>query len=288
MEFDSSSVALVTFHFNPAKFVRQRETYYEWAPTLGYPVNCYELVIGDDEPEIEGSVVLRGTLDHALWQKERMINLAVEQLPESVEFIACLDHDLVFKNPAWLRIGVQMMRDGFDAVQLFAHIKYEDPSGNCMHMVEGAVSVLSKGKQPSRAPGGAWMIKREWLRHAGGIHDRNIVGGGDAVWFSGITRTDSNFLKRHPPKLRDHCERWIEQLPPCRVGFVWGHVRHLWHGDRRNRQYQDRYDALVQHDFDPTEHIRTDDNGLLAWTEKAPPELKAAVARYFFNRREDG
>lgn len=44
-------VSLVTFHFNPMRYHRLRETYYEWLPTLGPLVEslrCYELVFDDD------------------------------------------------------------------------------------------------------------------------------------------------------------------------------------------------------------------------------------------------
>jgi hypothetical protein len=82
-----SDFALITTHFNPQRFRRLRETYYQWRPTIEVPVICYEMVLGDAEPEIDGSVVIRGDENNLLWQKERLINLAIERLPISVALV---------------------------------------------------------------------------------------------------------------------------------------------------------------------------------------------------------
>jgi hypothetical protein len=73
----------------------------------------------------------------------------------------------------------------------------------------------------------------------------------------------------------------------AKVGYVPGAVRHLWHGDRANRQYLSRDEILCRHGFDPATHLRISENGLLELSN-APDGLADEIARYFADRRDDG
>jgi hypothetical protein len=73
----------------------------------------------------------------------------------------------------------------------------------------------------------------------------------------------------------------------AKAGYVPGAVRHLWHGDRANRQYLSRDEILCRHDFDPAAHLRIGENGLLELSN-APGGLADEIARYFADRRDDG
>jgi hypothetical protein len=73
----------------------------------------------------------------------------------------------------------------------------------------------------------------------------------------------------------------------CRWGYVRGEARHIWHGDRANRQYLSRDEILIRHDFDPAAHLQIAENGLLELSN-APAGLADEIARYFADRRDDG
>ena len=73
-----------------------------------------------------------------------------------------------------------------------------------------------------------------------------------------------------------------------RVDYVPGTIRHLWHGDRNDRQYVSRDAILCDFDVDPTRDLMIAENGLLAWTSAAPAGLRRAVNDYFAARRENG
>lgn len=278
--------AIITTHFNPWGRQRLRDTYTEWAERLGFPHVCYELAFG--EPEIPGAVVVRGSWENVLWQKERLINLAVAQLPPEVEFVAWVDHDLVFANPHWLDIGVDLVRRGVNAVQLFDSVHFLDPAGKVIRCNRGSVAALrTSGDVGNSSPGGAWIASRAWLDSIGGIYDRNVCGGGDATFLHAVTGCETSYLARQTQKLRSDCVAYAAGISAT-AGFVPGVVRHLWHGDRVNRQYHSRDAILADYDFDPHAHLVINPDGILELTPAAPAGLRSAIAAYFRARRDDG
>jgi hypothetical protein len=277
--------AIVTFHFNQAKRQRLRDTFTEWAATIGHPFQCWELAF--DEPEIPGSIAIRGDSTNVLWQKERLINLAVSQLPPEVDYVAWIDHDLIFDNPHWLDIGIDMIRRGVDVVQLFSEVAYQERDGSVSRRRRGSVAAWQTTWEiGDSAPGGAWVASRTWLDSIGGLYEHNICGGGDATFFHAVTKCKTNYVDRQAPKLRDDCLAYAARVT-AKVGYVPGSVRHLWHGDRANRQYLSRDEILSRHDFDPASHLRIGESGLLELSN-APGVLAEEIAQYFADRRDDG
>jgi hypothetical protein len=280
--------ALITTHFNPQRYRRLKETYYQWRPTIKAPVICYEMVLGGAAPEIDGSVVIRGSHKNLLWQKERLINLAIEQLPDHVRYVGWLDHDMMFENSNWLAESIDKLRSGADAVQPFDRINYLDLCSRVIFTQSGAVANHLQGKTHQSCPGAAWLATRKFLREIGGLYDRNAVDGGDNVWFSGLTGHKKHFLQRQPAAVQRDERRWMESIIKPRVGYVPGTIQHLWHGDRKNRQYVSRDPILCEFNVDPASHLTIESNGLLAWTPAAPAGLRNAVRDYFAARCEDG
>lgn len=265
--------AIITPHFNPSGFNRLDETLREWLPTMP-----------------PGVIVERGdgTALNAMWQKERLINRAIGRLPAGVRYVVWCDHDLVFERADWLVQACQMIDSGHHAVQPFDTIKYLDRNGQSERTARGAASVTLQGGSPSTGPGGCWVASREWLDSIGGIYDRAVVGGGDAVWFEGVAKRWTRYRERQGKPASDHAQEWIDSIGAVRMGFVAGVVRHLWHGDFSNRQYVSRDAILKRWEFAPGRHVEIDSSGLLAWAEAAPQGLRDDVADYFDGRREDG
>jgi hypothetical protein len=277
--------AIVTFHYNPARRQRLRDTYTEWAATIGHPFECWELAF--DEPEIPGSIAIRGDAGNVLWQKERLINLAISQLPAEVEYVAWIDHDLIFDNPAWLDIAIDMIRRGVDVVQLFSEVAYQDREGSVSQRRRGSIAGWqATGTIGDTAPGGAWMASRAWLDSIGGLYENNICVGGDATFLHAVTKCKTNYVDRQAPKLRDDCLAYAARVT-AKVGYVPGAVRHLWHGDRANRQYLSRDEILSRHGFDPAVQLCIGESGLLELANE-PDGLAGEIARYFADRRDDG
>ena len=93
----------ITSYFNPAGYRRRLETYRQFRERLAVPLATVELSFtgrfelgpGDADAllQIHGGDVM--------WQKERLLNLALRLLPESCDQIAWLDCDVVFTNGDW-------------------------------------------------------------------------------------------------------------------------------------------------------------------------------------------
>ena len=107
------------------------------------------------------------------------------------------------------------------------------------------------------------------------------------MFFGGITRSRTSFLDRQPIGVQDDARRWMGGVGECRWGYVRGEARHIWHGERANRQYLSRDEILCRHDFDPAAHLRIGENGLLELSNE-PAGLADEIARYFEDRRDDG
>lgn len=129
----NSDCLFVTTHFNPCHWKRQKETYAEFYEKLPAYVQsnliCYEAVLPGDRPEIEGSTVITAYPDSAfLWQKEAILNYALEQCPKSVDYFFWLDHDIVFDTSNWYTRAAEMIyRKKACAVQLFNKVDYQRP-----------------------------------------------------------------------------------------------------------------------------------------------------------------
>lgn len=284
----ATATAIITTHFNPARFRSLAATWSAWLPTVGHPVQTIEALTHLDDPELPGSIRLVGSTRSILWQKEALINWALSRLPDSVRYVAWLDHDLVFDRPDWLAQAAARINGGADAVQLFDRIRYLERDGTTLYELPGAAAVLASGGRPNSAPGGAWMASRRWLDSIGGLYASHVVGGGDATFFVAVTKCDDGHTQRQTPRLRDHSLDYINRIGSPRWDYVPGQVTHLWHGDASHRQYITRDDILRRHDFDPLRHIATNPiTGLLEWTSAAPPALITEVRDYFTNRRED-
>ena len=287
--FPNSSVMVITCHWNPLKFKRLRETYLEWRPTIKFPLQCIELVIDNEEPELPDSIVIRGDKENILWQKERMLNILIEDLPPEVKYVAWVDHDCVFKDKQWLEKSIQKLDSGIDLLQPWSKVEYLNLNKKIISTKPSATYTLKQGKYPNTGPGLAWVAKREFLDKIGGLYDRNIVGGADAVFFYSITNQRTEFLKRQSQKVVENCEKWKSSIDfEVKWDYIEGTVQHLYHGDNKNRQYVSRDEIIKDYDFDPNKHIEIGENRLLRFTKEVDQNFKDKIIEYFLNRKDDG
>jgi hypothetical protein len=283
-KWHASEVAIITTHFNPTRSRRLRETFGQWKESIGHPFVCYESAI-DGKGEIDGSVVFSAGPENNVWQKERLINLALADLPIHVRYVAWVDHDIIFGNTDWLEKSVEMLRSGYQAVQLFSRYTHLGKNGEVVHTATGGAYDRNNN---GTNPGGAWIADRKWLDSIGGLYDRSIVGGGDAIWFAAITGDRRGYESRHSPQFIEHIERYYAKVGRAKIGHLPGEVFHLWHGGLENRQYISRDETMAGLGFDPAVHVGVSKNGLIGWTEAASSEMRSAVERYFLDRRDDG
>jgi hypothetical protein len=82
-------------------------------------------------------------------------------------------------------------------------------------------------------------------------------------------------------------QKYQDKVKNLRFGYVPGIIRHYFHGSKKNRKYSERWQILLDNQFDPLEHLSTDKVGVLIPSEKCPQKLLDDILIYFSERNED-
>ena len=102
----SSDLFVITSYFNPAGYETKRANFKKFVRGIevaGANLLVAELAFGDTPFELApGEHVLQLRASDVMWQKERLLTIAVERLPPSCRKVAWLDCDVLFENPDWL------------------------------------------------------------------------------------------------------------------------------------------------------------------------------------------
>lgn len=312
-----SKLWAVTSYFNPAKYHRRLENYQTFRRHLNIPLVTVELA-QDGQMELhngDADVLVQVTGGDVLWQKERLLNLALTALPADCEAVAWLDCDILFEMPDWGERALKAL-DGADLVQLFQDRCDLSPEASQLyardmpvpppkadrtesiayHWSTGRGSVEDLGNITGETanggtPGLAWVIRRDLLeRH--GFYDACICGGGDrAIIGAVVDRYDLVARALHwDQDCLEHYSQWARAFTRSTqgsLGYIEGTISHLWHGALADRAYAARHRRVLELGFDPFADIAIDDSGAWRWNSDKP-ELQRFVKEYFQSRREDG
>ena len=81
---------------------------------------------------------------------------------------------------------------------------------------------------------------------------------------------------------------WFEfKSKGTRLGYLPGVVKHHFHGSKKNRRYNDRWQILVKHAYNPMKHLHLRPDGLIVPAPACPPQLLEELYDYFAQRNED-
>jgi hypothetical protein len=96
---------IVTTYFNPSGYKIKSSNYETFAATLtdsGLNWIVVEGAFGDRSFDLVPSGnCIQVRAGDVMWQKERLINLALRHLPGDCTKVAWLDSDILFANPDW-------------------------------------------------------------------------------------------------------------------------------------------------------------------------------------------
>jgi hypothetical protein len=315
-----SDLWAITAYFNPIHYRRLLSNYRIFRRHLNLPLVVVELGydgqfdLGPDDAEI--LVQLPGKA--VLWQKERLLNLALARVPAECGKVVWLDSDILFEKPDWAAAASGVLEQ-FPLVQVFAgmvdlprdhgsgvpevpaEIIGSPSSAFGLHQgipVRDLVTDTWRRRQmaPSErrvnsSPGYGWAFRRA-LYAERGFYDVDIVGGGARLQFCAALGACEELMDERQlnPRQREYVRRWVtpfHEEVQGRIGYVPGRIFHLWHGDRNNRGYPMRHQDLVPFQFDPFEDIALDEHGCWRWNT-AKPALHEHVRRHFLSRRDDG
>jgi hypothetical protein len=286
---------------NPARFERRYQLFNEFCERMKHEKQVelitIELQQGSRPFSTESKIKLR--TDHELWYKENLINIAVRHLPSDWEYMAWIDADLDFQNKDWVHETINQLQT-YKVVQLFSHCIDLGVKHETLQVHTGIMYAYSNGEVYSNSQqkygnyfhvGYAYAMTREAYDSIGGLLDFAILGSGDnhmALALLGIVDLSLN-KKLHPNYIQlckifqERCERHIKR----NVGFVHGTILHYYHGEKASRQYQTRWQILVDNKFDPLTDIYKDSTGLWVLDDKNI-KLRDDIRRYFRTRNEDG
>ena len=103
----------ITAFFNPTDSKKRVENLRQFAAGVreqGLKLMIVELAFGDQEARAEDSDKLIGLTGGALcWQKERLLNIGLDNLPSDCDRVAWLDGDIVFQNELWVREALEAL-----------------------------------------------------------------------------------------------------------------------------------------------------------------------------------
>lgn len=301
----------ITSYFNPARYKRRLSNYRIFRANLRAPLVTVELSF-DGHFELskeDADVLIQISGGAVLWQKERLLNLAIKSVPQNVRSIAWMDCDIVFERPDWVEEAKRQLSE-VNIVQLFSDLieldadsyqpnaKYHKlrPTGHGIASAINAGAITLDAATASLEAlrlfmcGMAWATRREILDDHG-LYDAMIVGGGDTAMVHAIYgQFEKEIQLHHLNRARqEHYLKWARPHHRAIAGKIMnvsGRVYHLWHGKLINRHYHDRHRLLAGFDFDPDIDLRIGANGAWQWA-RSRPDLEEFLVNYFLNRAED-
>jgi hypothetical protein len=229
-----------------------------------------------------------------LWVKENLINLGLHHLPPCADYIAWIDADVIFADPAWVGRTIHALQH-YDFVQMFSLAMDLGPN---YEPVGPAVPSFVATPGPSDYSGGrrrtglAWAARRDALDLVGGLIDFCILGSAD--WHMAhalVGLVDASRPDELSREYKDGIRQWQRRAKalPRGTGHVPGLLLHHWHGRKADRRYKERWRPLIDHRFNPLTDLKKNTDGVyhLVRGGDRVNKLRDALRSYFRERNED-
>jgi hypothetical protein len=288
---------------NPVRYQSRYDLYFDFMRHMhesGVKVMTVELQLGERQFQVtheNNPMHIQLRTNDEIWHKENMINIGISKLPSSWKYCAWIDCDIAFvSNKDWALETVQQLQH-YQFVQMFQNAIDLGPKGELIQSHNGFMWSYLDGKPFGKGythwhPGFAWAARREAINHVGGLLDIGILGSGDHhMALSMIGRADVSFPSqfgysseyvRHIMRWQSRCEKLIKR----NVGYVSGTIVHHWHGRKKDRRYRERWQILIENNYDPEIDLKRDAQGLYSLASDNIA-LRDDIRQYFRVRNED-
>jgi len=310
---------VIAAYYNPHGYKTRAKNHALFAAKLeqsGIPLLTVECAFGDEPFALpDGPQVLKLRCASVLWQKERLLNVAVSALPPRCTKVAWLDADILFARPDWAVLTSKLL-DTYAVVQVFDHVvrlpknATAFPTENPLSMhetrdtpesIESFACVFSH--HPKVHLGGhyhehghsgfGWAARKDVLLRVG-LFDTSLSGSGDhLIAHAAVGDSESKCIDKvlgkdteHREQFRRYTERFCAHTQG-KIAATPGTILHLWHGEHKHRRYSDRNIELQQLAFDPARDLRLSPSGAWEWNREHP-KLHTWAKTYFAHRKEDG
>jgi hypothetical protein len=306
MPEDNSEMCVITTYFNSLNYVSRLRNFTRFMQEMqkvGVRVLVVECAFGDQQfvlPPSETVIQLR--CHSVLWQKERLLNVALHRLPTSVAKVAWIDADILLENPSWHQEASRRLND-YAVIQLFDSAvrlprSYKTYRGKGEAWEGFGATCVSPGRERlgwhrHGHTGFAWAARRSLL-DACGFFDLSLSGTGDHLMAHGFmgdwTSPCIEDLVGIGTPLYRKFRQWarIAARESCQqVSFIPGRALHLWHGTTKNRKYNERSRQFKDLRFRPDVDLYLTNEGCWGLTG-LNPALETWSDKMFVERNEDG
>ncbi|WP_448698235.1 hypothetical protein ACFGVR_15560 [Mucilaginibacter sp. AW1-3] len=306
-----SDLWVITSFFNAQNYSSKYKNYQLFAESLENSGINYLVVecAFDEQPHTlpDSPNILKVRSKSILWQKERLLNIAIASLPAECVKVAWVDCDVFFENEFW----------AVETSKLLNEYKVVQPFDRVIRLPNGVLSYKGSGeiyesfaavhqKSLFTLPAGdfsihghtgfAWAMRKDILLQFG-LYDPCLSGSSDHLMthaFCGdFTSACIEQMLGANPFTHKHFYEWAKGIYPVvsgRIGCVKGTLNHLWHGDTANKQYLRRNQEIAQLLFNPYQDLIINQNGCWEWSDIGllKTGLQEWAVRFYESRKEDG
>jgi hypothetical protein len=298
--------AVITCFFNPNQCPYRLNNYkhfYSNLKRIGLPVYAVEIVFGESdfqltEQDADWLKQLRG--QHIMFQKERMLNIALDSLPSDVDQVIWMDCDLFFFEDDWVDRVAKSLKS-YKVIQPYNisislpkcsvfrtddwQTMYYDAWGSGRIKRSFAYYHEKRKTFPNLHHGHlgyVWAAQREFLdKHK--FYDTIITGAGDLFMTMAFIGSFGwleypKELLYYPEAATEHYFNWafpVYEETKGHIGYTHDVVFHMWHGDINNRDYLSWTNNLQTNRFNPNEDLLLGENGCWNWNSEKPKLHKA-------------
>jgi hypothetical protein len=301
----------ITCYFNPAGYKRRLQNYRAFRERITVPLVTVEqsftgeFALGPGDAD----VLIQLAEGDILFQKERLLNIALESVPAQCDAVAWIDADVIFGSDTWAEdtlaalerhAVLQMFSERYDLLPESRPEEinsWNQPYDRRSLMAKFAAGEFTSADLRPKDPklrntawGLAWAARKDVLdRH--GFYDACVMASGDiAIFCAGIGALDAPILheRMNEPTYRHYLEwaRPFHETVRGSVGHLDRRIFHLWHGHYADRKYSTCMTSLRDLGFNPYTDLAKTELGCWRWNSDKP-ELHAHVRDYFWSRKED-
>jgi hypothetical protein len=303
----AEDICIITSYFNPASYRSKLRNFKKFIDPIrksGLNYIIVECSFHNRGFEIEDpGHTIRVNSNDILWQKERLLNISLQHVPDTCTKIVWIDSDILFTNPRWA-IETSALLEEYPVIQPYEYA-IRMPR-NRTNYSEGGHTYNSFGLVYKKYPnalldgnfnkhghtGFVWAGRKDIFDELG-LYDASISGVADHLmahsfcgdWHSPCVKR--MFLEND--KFFSHFQAWSEKMYGRirgRISYCSGTILHLWHGSAENRRYLENTQFLSSTDFDPTEDLHL--NETCCWElRKKNTDLASWTKSYLDHRQED-
>lgn len=275
-------------YYNFGNSSKIKKNYIAFRRKFPHPITTVEVALPNQDFFIHDSIKIRATNSNILWQKERCLNIAIQELPNKTESIAWIDTDVVFHNNKFMEDTTKQL-DHHKVVHMFEKVVEHpqiNPFNNNFSIGKKIIDNLDINFP---AIGFAWAFRKEILVN-NQLYDKDPVGNSDVLqlltWLGIWNHKTIGDLSI--PYRREFLEWAWDSYENVQsdIGYTTGQLEHMYHGHQNNRNYHGRNQILVKNHYVPSEDLRLDTNNLYCIPYKS--RLKKDLCSYFNNRTSSG